>query len=83
MNTENEKRIEEIDAKVENIKNMLGKITNQVLIEKTEQEWAELEQEKEYLIRLNNDNHLAENDIEILFDKIKTLLTNPVAIRNL
>lgn len=83
MNTENEKRIEEIDAKIENLKNMLGKLSNQVLIEKSEQEWAELEQEKEYLMKLSQDRHLAENDIAIIFDKVKTLLTNPVAIRNL
>lgn len=83
INSENDKRIMEINEKIENLKNLLGKISNPVLVEKTEQEWTELMQEKEYLKKVNEDRKIAENDVDIIFDRVKTLLTNPIAIWNL
>ena len=83
MSAESEKRIKEIDEKIENLKNLLGKISNSLLIEETQQEWTELVHEKEHLIKISNDRKLAEKDAAIIFDRVKTLLTNPVAIRNL
>ncbi len=82
LNKENEERIREIDLKIDSIKNMLGKISNPVLIEKSEEEWTELEQEKQYLIKLSKDRKVTEHDTALIFDRIKTLLTNPIAVRN-
>nr|MBR6099941.1 hypothetical protein [bacterium] len=83
VDTENSKRIKEINQKIDELKSLLGKISNTVLIEKTEQEWAELMQEKENLERVSKNRSLSENEIAIVFDRVKTLLTNPIAVRNL
>lgn len=73
-------RIKEIDMKIEWLKNRFDSLSNERLKKQTENEWAELESEKEHLNRIQDNSTVWENDIKIIFDRVKTILTDPVAI---
>ena len=75
-----QKRIEEINIKIEQLKSRFDNLCNDRLKKQTEQEWVELESEKEHLFRIQENAEIWDNDIKIIYDRVKTILTDPIAI---
>ncbi|MDR0650227.1 MAG: hypothetical protein LBG59_02185 [Candidatus Peribacteria bacterium] len=86
LNTINEgrkARVRIIDKEILIINSKIEKLSKIELIQKLEEEWSLLEQEKETLQQQIKDNSINETEFLLLYDRVKTLITDPVAIRNL
>lgn len=75
------KQIERIDAEISWISNKIWKIENPDIIKSLEKDWTDLLEQKEKLQANMKDNSLTENDFNILYDRVKTMIIDPVAIR--
>jgi hypothetical protein len=65
-----------MDSKFETI----NKLNNAIMIKKLEQEWGELNQNKLDLEEKLNYEFLSDIEIRDLYERIKTIITNPIAI---
>jgi TolA-binding protein len=86
LNTLNEgrkKRIREIDNAITTINIKIEKLSKIELIQKLEEDRATLEQEKDDLQKQITDNSINENEFLLLYDRVKTLIVAPLAIREL
>lgn len=86
LNTFNESkklRINEIDKEILIINNKIEKLSKIELIQKLEEEWALLEQEKENIQKQIGDSSLNENEFVLLYDRVKTLIIDPMTIREI
>ena len=76
-------RIAEITKKVEKISSKYYEVKNPMIAKKIEEEWWELEQEKELLETEVNSEFLSEQEFEQLYNKFVDIIENPVAIWDL
>jgi TolA-binding protein len=86
LNTLNEgrkKRIREIDSEIATINIKIEKLSKIELIQRLEEDRATLEQEKDDLQKQIADNSINENEFLLLYDRVKTLIVDPLAIREL
>lgn len=76
-------RIKEIERKIEVVQSKFYMLTNQILIKKMEQEWWELEQEKDLLTEDIKKEHLTQSEFDSIYNDFISIIENPLSVWDL
>jgi hypothetical protein len=77
------KEIAEIEKQMDKIEKSIDNLSNEALIEKKQEQWAELNEKKEELELSLEDITFDKSEFEKVYNDTKVVLFNPVLFRDL
>lgn len=78
-----ERKIKLLGDEMERIENTIDNITDPALFQKKQKKWSELNEERSMLQNEINDVRFSEDDFQKIYNEAKTVISNPLAIRDL
>lgn len=83
INEAKKRRIKEIIIELESYPATIGKLSKPEIIARFEEKWSELEEEKGLLEDEIKNEWLGEKDFNILYERVRNIIIDPVSIREL